>query len=135
MATNQQFSDTSDLWHYFIEWTITAAGAVVPNADGSTTNEPLISVARTGAGTYLVTIPGNFQKCMNPLATYRTGGAPATSVANVSLVGLGTGTPTASGGSTTNVTVVTGVSNAVPAAADLATGFVGLRVEFQKHKI
>jgi hypothetical protein len=117
-----------------VEWTITAAGAVVPNADGSTTTEPEISVARSGAGTYLLTIPSNFQKALNLMATYRAA-APSSIVANVTTVGLGTGVPQAGGGATTNVTVVTGNSNAVPAAADQAAGIVGFRGQFVRHKI
>lgn len=134
MATNQQYSLSNDVWRVDVEWTITAAGAVVPNADGTTTTEPEVSVARTGAGTYLLTIPGNFQKVINAIGTYRDA-TPRTIVANVILVGLGTGTAQAGGGVTTNVTVVTGNSNAVPAAADQAQGVVGLRAKFQKHKI
>jgi hypothetical protein len=53
VATNQLYSLGNDIWFVFGEFTLTAAGAVVPNADGTTTTDPLISVARTGAGTYL----------------------------------------------------------------------------------
>lgn len=134
MATSQTYTFTNDVWNVFVEWTITAAGAVVANADGTTTTEPEISVARTGAGTYLLTIPGNFQKVVNMVATYRDA-TPRSIQATVILVGLGTGTAQAGGGVTTNVTVVTGNSNAVPAAADQAQGVVGLRAQFQKHKI
>lgn len=134
MATSQQYTFSNDVWNIFVEWTITAAGAVVPNADGTTTTEPEISVVRSGAGTYLLTIPGNFQKTIQAYATYRDA-TPRSIVANVILIGLGTGTAQAGGGTTTNVTVVTGNSNAVPAAADQAQGVVGLRVQFQKHKI
>lgn len=132
--TNQLYTMTSDSWRVDVEWTITAAGAVVPNTDGTTTTEPLVSVARTGAGTYLLTIPGNFQKTVHALGTYRDA-TPRSIVANVTLIGLGTGTAQAGGGSTTNVTVVTGNSNAVPAAADQAQGVVGAKLVFQKHKI
>lgn len=134
MATNQQYSESSDIWHIPVEFTITAAGAIVPNSDGTTTTEPLISAARTGAGTYVVTIPGNFQKTLEAQASYRDA-TPRSIVANITAIGLGTGAVTASGAATTIVTVVTGNSNAVPAAADQAQGVVGIKVYFQKHKI
>lgn len=134
MATNQQYSLSNDIWHLVAEFTITAAGAVVPNADGSTTTEPLISAVRSGAGTYVLTIPGNFQKTLNAFSSYRDA-TPRSIVANITAVGLGTGTVTASGEATTTVTVVTGNSNATPAAADQAQGVVGINVKFQKHKM
>lgn len=134
MATNQQYSISNDVWHIMCEWTITAAGAVVPNADGTTTTEPEISVVRSGAGTYVVTVRGNFQKTIHAMGTYRDA-TPRSIVANLTAIGLGTGTPTASGDSTTTFTVVTGNSNAVPAAADQAQGVVGLVAKMQKHKI
>lgn len=134
MATNQQYSFSNDVWKVYVEWTITAAGAVVPNSDGSTTTEPEIAVTRTGAGTYRVDIRGNFQKTLHATATYRDA-TPRSIVANVTAISLGGGTPTASGEAVTTVTVVTGNSNATPAAADQAQGVVGLRIAFQKHKI
>lgn len=134
MATNQQYAITNDAWIIAAEWTITAAGAVVANADGSTTTEPEISVVRASAGTYTVTVRGNFQKTIYAFASYRDA-TPRSIVANITAIGLGTGTPTASGDSTTTFTVVTGNSNAVPAAADQAQGIVGLRAVMQKHKI
>lgn len=134
MATNQQYTLSNDVWHVFCEWTVTAAGAVVPNADGTTTTEPEISVARTGTGTYVVTIPGNFQKTIHALPSYRNA-TPASSVANITAIGLGTGALQAGGGVQSTVTVVTGASNATPAAADLTSGQIGVNVKFQKHKI
>lgn len=134
MATNQTFTLSNDVWDIPFEFTITAAGAIVPNADGTTTTEPEIGVVRSGAGTYVATIRGNFFKVLFRRAEYFA--AAASSVqAQITAVGLGTGTPTASGESTTTVTVITGNSNAVPAAADQATGTVGVQVKFQKHKI
>lgn len=132
--TNQSYFKTSDTWHIECEWTITAAGAVVPNADGTTTTEQEISVVRSGAGTYVLTVPGNFQKTIEAVATYRDA-TPRSIVANLTVIGLGTGTPQAGGGVTTNFTIVTGNSNAVPAAADQAQGIVGLKALMQKHKI
>jgi len=134
MATNQQYSESSDLWHLHCEWNITAAGAIVPDASGNTTSEPLFVAVRTGAGTYSLTVPGNFQKTMSAMGTYRDA-TPRSIVTNITAIGLGTGAPTASGGTTTVLTVVTGNTNATPAAADQAQGFVGVRVTFQKHKI
>lgn len=134
MATNQQYALSGDMWKIVAEWTITAAGAVVPNADGTTTTEPEVSVVRSGAGTYVVTVPGNFQKTLLATATYRDA-TPRSIQATITAIGLGTGTLQAGGGSTTTFTVVTGNSNAVPAAADQAQGIVGLKVFMQKHKI
>lgn len=134
MASNQQYSLQNDVWHIMAEFTITAAGAIVPNADGSTTTDPLITAVRSGAGTYVLTMVGNFQKTLHAMATYRDA-TPRSIVANVTAVGLGTGTPSATGESTTTVTIVTGNSNAVPAAADQAQGIVGLNAKLQKHKL
>lgn len=134
MATNQQYTLSNDVWDVPFEFTITAAGAIVPNADGSTTTEPEISCVRSTTGTYVATIRGNFQKVLFRKAEYFL--ATASSVqTQITAVGLGTGTPTASGESTTTVTIITGNSNAVPAAADQATGTIGVHVKFQKHKI
>jgi hypothetical protein len=132
--TNQSYDSTPACWRFNVEWTITAAGAVVPNADGTTTTDPQVGVARTGAGTYLVTFPGNFQKVAGMQPTYRDATARSI-VVNVTAVGLGTGTPMATGESTTTVTVVTGNTNAAPTAADQAQGIIGLRVAFQKNKV
>jgi len=132
--TNQSYFKTSDTWHVECEFTITAAGAIVANADGTTTTEPECAAVRTGAGTYTVTFPGNFQKTIEAIASYRDA-TPRSIVANITAIGLGTGAPTASGGTTTVVTIVTGNSNAVPAAADQAQGIVGMKCLFQKHKI
>lgn len=134
MATNQLYTHSNDTWHIEAEWTITAAGAVVPNTDGSTTTEPEFSVVRSGAGTYVLTVPGNFQKVIHAMGTYRDA-TPRSIVANHILTGLGTGTAQAGGGSTSTFTVVTGNSNAVPAAADQAQGVVGFKALLQKHKI
>lgn|SRR5678816_1366088 len=134
MATNQTYTISNDVWNVYIEWTITAAGAVVPNSDGSTTTEPEVSVVRSGAGTYVVTMRGNFQRVLSAHATYRDA-TPRSIVANITAISLGGGTPTASGESTTTFTVVTGNSNAVPAAADQAQGVVGIRAQMVKHKV
>lgn len=134
MATNQQYTLSNDVWHIPVEWTITAAGAVVPNANGTTTTEPEVSVVRSAAGTYVVTIRGNFQRAIYAKGTFRNSAASSVQ-AMVTAIGLGTGTPTASGESTTTVTVITGNSNAVPAAADQAAGIVGVDLKFQKHKV
>jgi hypothetical protein len=132
-GNNQQYSLSNDRWQLEVEWTLTAAGAIVPNADGSTTTEPLVSVVRSVAGTYVVTIPGSFQKTLHAEGTFRTSGATSVQ-AQVTAISLGGGTPTPGGESTTTVTVITGNSNAVPAAADQASGTVGLKAVFQKHK-
>lgn len=134
MATSQQVTLSSSVWDVIAEWTITAAGAVVPNSDGTTTTEPEISVARTGAGTYVVTIPGNFQRTLHAEATYRDA-TPRSIVANITAISLGGGAVQAGGGVTSTVTVITGNSNAVPAAADQAQGIVGINIKFQKNKI
>lgn len=134
MATNQLYSESGDTWHIECEFTITAAGAIVPDASNNTTTEPLFVAARTGAGTYTVTVPGNFQKTLHCTATYRDA-TPRSIVANVIAVGLGTGAVTASGSVTTVFTIATGNSNATPAAADQAQGVVGLKALMQKHKI
>lgn len=134
MATNQSYSLSSDVWNIMAELTITAAGAIVPDANGNTTSEPQITAVRSAAGTYVFTIPGNFQKvmCMEPI--YRAAAASSV-IAEITGVGLGTGAVTAGGESTTTVTVVTCTSNASATPADQATGIVGFDGKFQKHKI
>lgn len=135
MATNQQYTLSNDIWHVFCEWNLTAAGAVVPNADGTTTSEPEISVVRSTTGTYVATIPGNFQKVVKGDAYYRTAGG-TTGVACLGVIGLGTGVAQAGGGATTTVLVTTAANNAAAATpADLGSGTVGFNVKFQKHKI
>jgi hypothetical protein len=136
VATNQHYTLSNDVWFISGEFTLTAAGAVVPNSDGTTTTDPLITAARIGAGTYLVTIPGNFQRTLFASAEMRpSGGSPTSQVAEITAISLGGGAVTASGESTTTVTLVTGNSNATPAAADQANGIVGFDLRFQKHKI
>lgn len=136
MATNQVYTLANDVWFIAAEFTLTAAGAVVANSDGTTTTDPLISVVKAGTGTYTITIPGNFQKVLFASAEMRpSGGSPTSQVAEITAIGLGTGTPTASGESTTTVTITTGNSNATPAAADQANGIVGFDLRFLKHKI
>jgi len=132
--TNQSYDSTPACWRFNVEWTITAAGAVVPNADGTTTTDPQVSVVRASAGTYTLTFPGNFQKVAGMQPTYRDA-TPRSIQATVIAVGLGTGTPMATGETTTTVTFVTGNTNASPAAADQAQGICGLRVAFQKNKV
>jgi hypothetical protein len=134
MATNQQYTISNDLWHIPFSFTVTTAGAIVPNADGSTTTEPEISVVRSGAGTYVATIRGNFQKVLFSRASYFLASASSVQT-QVTAIGLGTGTATASGEATTTVTVITGNSNAVPAAADQAAGTIGVFLVLQKHKV
>lgn len=134
MATSQQYYLQNDSWEIMFEFTITAAGAIVPNSDGTTTTDPLISVVRSGAGTYVATIPGNFQAVLERQCQYNLSAATSVQV-QITAIGLGTGTPTASGESTTTVTMITGNSNAVPAAADQAAGTISCKVSFRKHKI
>lgn len=134
MATNQSYSLSSDVWNIMAELVLGAAGAIVPDANGNTTSEPQITAAKTGNGTYVFTIPGNFQKvlCVEPI--YRAAAASSV-IAEITAVGLGTGAVSAGGEASTTVTVITGNSNAVPGAADQATGIVGFDAKFQKHKI
>ena len=122
-----------DKWVYECEWTITTAGAVVPDADGNTTTDPEIAVTRTGAGTYRVDIRGNFFKTIAARPHFRHSAASSVQ-AQVTGVSLGGGTPTAAQDQVTTVTVITGNTNAVPAAADQAAGVVGLYISFQKSK-
>lgn len=121
-------------WVAECEVTITAAGAVVPDANGNTTTDPSIVCTRTGAGTYRFDIPGNFQKVVRRDITFNS--AAASSIqAQITAISLGGGTPTASGDSVTTVTAITGNSNAVPAAADQAAGVIAIKICFQKNKI
>lgn len=133
-GSNQQYSLQNDVWHIMCEFTITAAGAIVPNSDGTTSTDPLISAVRTGVGTYLLTMPGNFQKVLARRVLFNAAAA-SSQQAQITAIGLGTGTPTAGGESTTTVTVITGNSNAVPAAADQASGVVSVFLSLQKHKL
>lgn len=128
------YSHTPDTWHIDVEWTITTAGAIVPNSDGTTCTEPTFTVARTAAGTYLLTIPGNYTRVIGAHATYRNPAGPTSVQAFVGAVGLGTGVATAGGGATTTFVITTGNSNAVPAAADQTTGVVGFSAVLRTTK-
>jgi hypothetical protein len=119
--TSRGFDASLNQWSYKVEWTITAAGAIVPNGDGTTTTDPEVSVVRASAGTYTVTFPGKFTKVLDLRASYR---AAAGSSIIAQVTGSAFGPPA-------TVTVITGNSNAVPAAADQAAGVVGLRADFQ----
>jgi hypothetical protein len=134
MPTPVEISSAYGRWVYELEWTITTAGAVVPNADGTTTTDPEVNVTRTGVGTYRVDIRGNFFKVLQAQANYRHSAASSVQ-AQVTAIGLGSGTPLATGEAVTTVTVITGASNAVPAAADQAVGIINLQVIFIKNKI
>lgn len=134
MPTNQSVFFAFDEWLVDLEYTITAAGAIVPNADGSTTTIPGINATRTGAGTYRIDIPGNFSKVLNRHTQFHAAAA-SSQQSQITAIGLGTGTPGPTGEAVTTVTVITGNSNAVPAAADQASGTIGVQVKFQKHKM
>lgn len=135
MGTTTTVHSAYGKYVYEFEFTIGAAGAVVANADGSTSTDPEVRVIRTGAGTYRADIIGNFQRVIRRQANYNPVGAGSSVQAQITAVGLGTGTPTATGEAVTVVTIVTGNSNATPAAADQTTGSVSVFISFQKHKI
>jgi hypothetical protein len=134
MANKVEIVLGDGLWVVPFEFTITTAGAVVANSDGTTTTNPYVSVVRASAGTYTATIVGNFQKVVSRFVQFVA--AAASSVqAQITAIGLGTGTATATGEATTTATIITGNSNAVPAAADQAAGTIACRLVFQKNKI
>lgn len=134
MPTPVEIHGLGGKWLYEFEFTVTTAGAIVPDADGFTTTDPQVSVVRASAGTYTATIPGNFQKVVSRRAEFVAAAASAIQ-AQITAVGLGTGTAQAGGGTTSTLTIITGNSNAVPAAADQAAGTVSVSVAFQKNKI
>lgn len=134
MASNQEVQYLEGKWIVEGEFTITTAGAIVPNADLSTTTDPRITATLTGTGTYRLDIPGNFYKTVCRDVRYH--GSAASSVqAQITAIGLGTGTvQAATGEATTTVTIITGNSNAVPAAANQASGTISFRLAFLKNK-
>lgn len=134
MGTPVAITNLGGTWIYEFEFTITAAGAIVPNTDGSTTTDPEIAATRTAAGTYRIDIRGNFQKVISRQVQF-VAAAASSQQAQITAVSLGGGTPTATGESVTTVTIITGNSNAVPAAADQAAGTIAVFITFQKNKV
>lgn len=134
MATNQYYTIEPDIWWVGGEVTIGAAGAITPDANGFTCTSPLCTAVRASAGTYTITIPGNFFKVIVAEPTLRAAAASSV-ITEITGISLGGGTPTAGGESTTTITIITGNSNAVPAAADQSNIVIGFDVKFQKHKV
>lgn len=131
MGTIVAIHNTYNKYVFEFEFNVGAAGAVVANSDGSTSTDPEVSVVRTAAGTYRVTIPNGYAKVIRRSAEYVPAGAGSSAQAQITAVGLGAGTPTASGTATSTVTVVTAVSGAAPAAADLTSGSVSVYIALQ----
>lgn len=131
---NTEIHSQGGKWTYEFEFTLTAGGAIVANADGSTTTDPLVTATKTGTGTYRIDITGNFFKVIKKDCSMHASAA-GSQQAQITAVGLGTGTAGPTGEAVTTLTIITGNSNAVPAAADQASGTVSARVTFQKNKL
>lgn len=143
MPTPVSIHSQTNKWIYDGEFTITTSGAVVANADTSTTTDPEVACTRTGTGTYRIDIRGNFKRSQKLMAVLRGAGTES-SKAEVTAVSLGGGTVTAFGEAVTTVTIKTltptvdssGASATAPvvyAAADLGTGVVAFSLVFVKQ--
>lgn len=135
MPTNTEVQNLGGKWIVEGEFVVANGGAVTANSDGSTTTDPAVTCTKTGTGTYRLDIVGNFYKVVSRDVRWH-GAAASSQQAQITAISLGGGTATATGESVTTVTIITGNSNAVPAAADQATGGrVSFRIAFQKNKL
>ncbi|MBV9311555.1 MAG: hypothetical protein JOZ73_12020 [Solirubrobacterales bacterium] len=113
---NDSKNATQGLVYYDGSFQIGAAGAVVA---GSIKGGRIASAARTGTGTYLVTLrDGGFPECINKFASIETAGTGAW--AGEGAVTLGSGTAGAT------FTIYT--YNAAGTATDLTTGIVSFEI-------